>query len=140
MNEAERVVLEEMKRVLAVEAEKNSQTGTREEIDYTQVPDGELLKCLRARRFVLQQTLLMHCNLIFGLTFTYTVHTRLVVADAITLMKSSVPYRTKNNLYNISIADVHTVCYRSLSLSLPDPRSLCQGLWPTHYIYIYIYK
>lgn len=31
---------------------------------------------------------------------------RLVVADAITLMKSSVPYRRRNNMYNIKISDV----------------------------------
>jgi len=31
---------------------------------------------------------------------------RLVVADAIALMKSSVPYRRRNNLYNIKITDV----------------------------------
>jgi hypothetical protein len=31
---------------------------------------------------------------------------RLVVADAIALMKSCVPYRRRNNLYNIKITDV----------------------------------
>ncbi len=52
MNDAERIVLEEMKRVLATEADNNSKPGPQEEIDFTQVPDGELLKCLRARRCV----------------------------------------------------------------------------------------
>jgi len=40
--------------------------------------------------------------------FSYHPHflPRLVVADAIALMKSCVPYRRRNNLYNIKITDV----------------------------------
>lgn len=88
MDSTEKIVLQEMRREIEQQmaARKQQPAASQgkltqaDEVDYTTVSDGELLKFLRARR--------------------------LVVADAMVLMKSSVPYRRRNNLYNIKISDV----------------------------------
>jgi hypothetical protein len=101
MNSAEKIVLEEMRKMIDREARHNHTDSTADQsdadnIDYTKLSDADLLKFLRARR--------------------------LVVADAIKLMKTSVPYRRANNLYNIRITDVLEEVRGGMLHILPEAR------------------
>lgn len=58
MNAAEKAVLEEMRREIEKMAQQRNQEGPDEADDayYMNLPDGELLKFLRARRYVLEHS------------------------------------------------------------------------------------
>lgn len=88
LSNAEQAVLVEVKKILHNEKEAGA-GGT--VVDYTEVPDTELIKFIRARK--------------------------LEVAPAIALLKAGVVYRKENDLEHIKVTDVLRVRYRKQTLT-----------------------